>query len=127
MHDQLKRTQEDLSKKTAEVAILETKLSHSEQNAAKKMRMIIENVYGELSNAIGSVSDSLPDGDAARDAEQPAGNQSNSGEAPLASVVLPEGEEGPGEAARTPTEVADEADGEALKGDPHARGGSPSI
>ena len=92
--------------------MLETKLSHNEQNATKKIRSILENVYGDL-NAIEPVSDA--DGGGSQDAGQQPENQDSSGEAQIATVVLPEG--GPGEAARTPTEeMADEPEGDALKG-----------
>ena len=36
LHDRFKKTQEELTRKTQEVAVLETKLMHSEQNAIKK-------------------------------------------------------------------------------------------
>ena len=85
--------------------------------------MILESVHGEL-NAIGSVSDA--EGGGSQDAEQQPENQDNPGEVQMAPVVLPEGDV-PGDAARTPTEVADEPEGEGLKSDARARCDSPSL
>ena len=122
-HERYRKTQEELTRKTQEVAILETKLSHSERNSAKKVRCILESVWGELS-AIGSVSDAegeTPQG-AVPQQETPKAPEDVAGSA----VVLPEG---PGEAAPgTPTETADDMPApvrDTLKDE--SQGASPSL
>ena len=124
LHDRLTKAQNELTARTQEVAVLETKLAHCEQNASKRWRSMFETAFGTLIDldSHGSSSDGAPNASTPQEAGQPPESQENSSEVQMAPVVLPEGE-GPGEAARTPTELADEPEGEALKG----RCDSPSL
>ena len=113
LHDRLKRTQDELNKRTAEVAVYETKLEH----ASKACKSMVETAFGPLIG-LDSASNGGPNASGAQEAEPEVPNTSN-------GVVLPEG---PGEAARTPTEAADDTPGpvpETLKDD--SRCASPSL
>ena len=86
--------------------MLETRLSHCEFAAAKKLHSAFESAFAYLHangapKSSGSASDAVPEGGTGRSAEQHPENPNTDDQS---SVVLPEG---PGEAAGSPAETDD--------------------